>query len=1238
MMKNTAISVMMWFVFAVLMPTVSFAYYHPKEPFAKDQIEPTRLIVKLRADVRPILSHPKGGAVGLGIAAFDMVNKRFKVTEQSWLYPTATEQYRPDPLRNVFIISVPDGVDIQQMQAHYENLDVVVYAHPDRRLELYDNPNDPLYPHQWALNNTGQGYYHVLRRDGDYNDTLVIEYGVDDADIDAQEVFDNPPDNTLTVIVAIIDTGVDLDHPDLTDRIWTNPGEIAGNGLDDDHNGYIDDVQGWDFDGDGLSFPLEEDNDPTDGHGHGTHCAGIVTAVANNAQGVAGITADCRIMALNFAPVMLSSFGAKAIIYAADNGADIISMSWGYPWPVQVLEDALEYARMKGVILCAAAGNDGVEFSNYPAACPGVITVGATTSSDEVTSFSTLGEHLEISAPGLSILSLRADLTDMYARYKEPDVHIIENNYYLASGTSMACPHVAGVAAYMRAVSPGLTPDSAQEILQISADDIIDPYGTGDNYPGWDIYSGYGRVNLHNALDSVPLLRAKIQTPLTNEIVSDLVEISGVADGDSFSNYVLEFGFGSVPISWQEIHTSSIPVTGGILGEWNTSGLNGQYTIRLRVGESNISSVTVYVANITAASILIPSVNDTIVSWTEVVGTAISPDFGYYLLEYGTGASPSAWYEIVEISMPVFEDELAAWNTGALSDGLYTLRLSVYSSAGQEEASDSVLVYVQSPFSPEYGWRLSFDDIVVVVPNYGDFDNDGINEIVVGTNKGIEFFNPDGTPKTTEVPAVPNYDFRIPPAVGDLNNDGIDDLVAIGISATSVDTTARLLGFPSGEAPFEVDLVRFPRGLSNCWQDDYLWPSVFLRDIDGDGRDEIHCYPGPKQGGQFMYYVYNADGSFRIGLPPTSEMQNSGYCYLPADVDGDGSDEFYFAVIAVSDTVAPMLYQSDLSGVVQDSFCLEVDSVSDFSSQALSAVDMDNDGQLELIVFGYVGASLGQWWTYAFDEGLALKPGWPQRSGIDNYLVPSVPLFGDMDGDGIMEYFVTVFELSFGFACAWHVDGSPYAGGAGTGIFASTPNPAKLYSPIIADMDGDWFPDLVAGAEPDVLCTYDIDRIIAWDRNAELLAGWPLVTEAGGGTCYMMQRHTPVAGDIDGDGYVDLIMTNSTNDLVFVNFEGTYFHAQTSPAPFWRYNRRLNNVGPISDTAWVCGDVDGNSAGPNVADLSYLVDYLFFGGTPPPVMEAANVDGEGGINVADLTYLVDYLFFGGPEPICGPIE
>src|SRR5262249_52358184 len=180
------------------------------------------------------------------------------------------------------------------------------------------------------------------------------------------------------VTVAVVDTGVDRAHPDLAANMWVNGGEVPGNGLDDDGNGYVDDVVGWDFVGANYSTP-RPDADPRDGHGHGTHVSGTIAAVGNNGMGVIGVAWRARIMAvkgLDDYGYGLDSQLAAAVVYAADNGADVINASWGGAGSSQALQDAVDYATSLGVVFVAAAGNSGEDARGfYPAAFPKVITV-----------------------------------------------------------------------------------------------------------------------------------------------------------------------------------------------------------------------------------------------------------------------------------------------------------------------------------------------------------------------------------------------------------------------------------------------------------------------------------------------------------------------------------------------------------------------------------------------------------------------------------------------------------------------------------------------------------------------------------------------------------------------------------------------------------------------------------------------------------------------------------------------
>jgi Subtilase family/FlgD Ig-like domain/FG-GAP-like repeat len=1104
------------------------------------QAVPGRLVVKFRSESRPRKLSLSQGVMTTGVTGIDALNRTYRVANMApFIRPRPAGQSSAG-FENVFVLTVGNEIDLAQMQMDYEKLPGVEYAEPDYWVELYEAPNDSLYPRQWNLSNTGQEHFHVLRKDGSNNDQLILTSGIPDADIDADEVFQNPPDNTSTVIVAIIDTGADMKHPDLMANIWVNPGEIAANGIDDDNNGYIDDINGWDFAGDG-DIGQGGDNDPTDHDGHGTHCAGIVAAVTNNLSGVAGVAPGAKIMPLKFDPWPLTTIIAAAILYAADNGADVVNMSFGLPFRSHLIDEALDYASNKGVVLCAASGNDFAEKINFPAGSPSVIAVGASNDSDHVTSFSTYGENIEVVAPGLDILSLRAKGTDMYAEAypREPRVHIIDSMYYLSDGTSMACPHVVGVAAYLRAVSPGLTPDAVRQIIGQTADDYLDPYGVGWNLPGWDKYSGYGRVNLAKALAAAPALRARIESPAPNQVIGGPIDIIGLADGADFTEYTVEYGDGDDPLSWTTLDISNSPVSGGLLASWNTAGLSGRFTIRLRVGTTNVSMVSISLANGTVAEITAPTEGETISNSVAVSGNAYCPDFSHFVLEYGLGVSPAIWDTITVQTVPAFGTTLAGWFVEDITAGDYTLRISVYSRAGLA-ASDSVLLHIESIFSTNRAWKAKLDGITTIVPNYGDFDADGTNEILVGYSDGIKVYSADGSPKMIGAVSFPSNDFATPIAVGRLDHDNFDDFVALGYDPPIV------YGYPSGSASFRNYLGILP-GISSNLLTEREIPKIFLKDVNGDGLDEIHIVI--YNGSLSKAFLLNADGSLRFSL---------NYCssYLPVDMDGDGMDELYVC----NDGNGLLKQLSVINGSPTDSLLIQMNG-SSFTCMDITAYDIDGDNKPELLVYGYFDDFGYQ--LYAFDEGLQLKSGWPHDMGIGTFVVPTTPIFGDINNDGSPEYFCTYFDFSSSYILAWNLDGTSFVPGSIGGFFATVPQPSILNMLMLADMNNDGDPELVAAAINDVFFTYNVQRIYAWDKDARMLPGFPLIAEMGVST-YL--RYSPVIGDIDKDGNVDFIATTADSGVVFVNFPNVPYDSCHSTAPFWRYNRRMNGVGHGSDS------------------------------------------------------------------------
>ena len=1136
-----------------LIPAASYAVWNGSSDRASDAYEPTSLIIKFKPAVD---SKTAGGQTSQAAhAALRTLNERFHVREQEPLVRGGTAGEHGSPFRDVYRLKVDAGTDIEAMARDYRDLPQVEYAEPDYRLELFLNkppepepvfgPNDPLYPKQWHLDGgAGKSHYHVVRVPGDFNDFLTTVGST--ADMEWQDRYDNPTDATISV-VAIIDTGVDTDHPDLSWRIWTNPLEIAGNGIDDDHNGYVDDTKGWDFSGsDEYVFPITQDNDPSDYFGHGTHCAGIVGARTNNHLGVAGVVNNVRIMPLKMFPGGLTSIAAEAIVYAADNGADVINMSWGSSFNSATLQSALDYASSRGVVLVAAMGNSGAYNEYYPASSEGVISVGATTCNDDVTAFSTYSDYINVCAPGEDILSLRAEGTDMYAEDNEPNVHIIQTDYYVADGTSFAAPCVAGIAAYMRSASPGLIPDSIKTIIENTAVDLWDPYGDGSLYFGWDMYSGHGRVSAYAATAAVPTLKAMLTAPNNFSAVSGQVTVTGTANGAGFAGFTLEYGLGDNPDTWYTISSSATAVNNGTLGTWDVTALEGPAILRLTVGTSQIAYKHVFIANDPVAEITSPEATSDVSGYVWVQGSAMCTDFSYISVDFSDTRS-GAWVPIATVTRMVWQDQITTWNASELADGPYDLRVSVYSSQGLEEA-DTVRVNVLQ----HTDWSVDLEAMAAWSPNYGDFDDDGQNEIVIATRTGIRFFETDGTP-ATGMPAIPTDSFLASVAVGNLDGDGIDDLVAISGSGIMYGRCSSAPDFNvSVEAPTYVD--GYGVGHMKTYQlvgDERNSPRVHLKDVDNDGLDEIHYYPGVNS--DLYYYIFNPDGT---PYHPNWLVYGDYYAQHTADLDGDGIDELYM----FNRSTATLQARNLSNGDVTASLLIE-DGGSSFDAVGMSAVDIDGDTKAELILFGYYRPE-SNYFLMAFDEDLVMKDGWPHEIPINSYLVPTNPVFGDVDGDGELEYLTCYFDMSTSFIYAWNLDGSPLLDVPGTpaGYFTEPQGMGAYTNVLLADVSGDGSMDVVAGCiqHPlDLGGTYPVERVEAYDNTGASLAGFPWVTTpsmAG----YQLVGPIPVVGDIDRDGVTDILYASASYHLLFSTCTGAQFNPQYAPCPMWRYNRELN--------------------------------------------------------------------------------
>ena len=327
---------------------------------------------------------------------------------------------------------------IQSLAAHPD----IEYIEPNYIISINGRrnslPTDAQYSKQWGLSNTGK------------NSGGIFSSGVKGEDINVVKAWDltKGSEGEHTVKIAVIDTGVDYNHPDLKEQIDVNVSELNGvAGVDDDQNGYVDDIYGYDFAG--------KDGNPMDGHGHGTHCAGVIGA-SHNGIGIAGVMKNVKILPIKF----LSDKGSgetidaiSSIDYAIKRGVQVMSNSWGGGEREQALMDAITAAEQAGITFVAAAGNDSADNDRRPSfpanyEVSNVISVGSFAGNGTKSSFSNYGvKSVHVTAPGSAILST----------YK--------GGYGNLSGTSMAAPHVSGIVGLLLSKEPDLTPAQIRERL-----------------------------------------------------------------------------------------------------------------------------------------------------------------------------------------------------------------------------------------------------------------------------------------------------------------------------------------------------------------------------------------------------------------------------------------------------------------------------------------------------------------------------------------------------------------------------------------------------------------------------------------------------------------------------------------------------------------------------------------------------------------------------------------------------
>lgn len=648
------------------------------------------------------------------------------------------------------------------------------------------------------------------------------------------------------VVVGVVDTGVDYNHPDIWNNIWVNPAVVSdmnGDGkinLDDadmNHNKKIDPqelkdhMMGWDF--------VNADSGPFDDNKHGTHVSGTIAATANNTIGYVGVAPQSKIMAmkaLNAEGNGYLSDLAAAIVYAAENGAQVISNSWGfsgrYPDTIPVLQDAIDQAYDPAgynAVIVFAAGNSNDDIRYYfPQNYYKVITVAATDSKDRKAYFSNWGYSIDVAAPGQYIMSL------------------MPGGYGSLSGTSMACPHVVGLAALILSHSPDYTNEQVRQAIRKGADDI----GT----PGWDLYAGYGRIDAFQSLmlENVPSA-VVLETQFNLE--SALLTVSGVASGPGFRGYHLVVRDPATGVVFSDqYYTQAVdPVPAGqpigiLAGPLSVDYLkkDGVYLVDLIVdGDGGAQFKDVKPIEINHLIINTPLSYESFPGHSPIQIAGRS-DYSY-VLQWALGEKSAT--------------DLSGWKTDGViqGDGVTSLGQVASSALPQEDGFITIkavdvegnieIVKIFISTRMKSAWPIDigegYDVFSLPLFNIDDLDGNGMREVVVQDPLGkLKVYSTEGKMIGKELSVETNgyLEFKRP-VIADLDGDGEKEIISFGGTPNHspsfiAQSAAQSLLYVSSFDPVAGPSLKWAIPVPNV---DGVFGGCVAADLDqtGDGTKEI---------------------------------------------------------------------------------------------------------------------------------------------------------------------------------------------------------------------------------------------------------------------------------------------------------------------------------------------------------------------------------------------------------------
>lgn len=1035
----------------------------------------------------------------------------------------------------------------------------VEYAELNMIVKIQAAPDDPYYA---SSGSWGQGF-------GDL-------WGLHK--IDAAAAWDSAQGEG--VVVGVVDTGLDYNHEDIAANVWQHPGETGAdalgrdkraNGVDDDGNGYVDDWRGWDF---VTSDGTPGDNDPADNHGHGTHVSGTVAAVANNGLGVAGVAPRARVMPLK----ALDANGngttedlSLAILYAGENGAGVVNNSWGGTGDTpQTLTDVVAFVHnVWRSVVVAAAGNNNLDVGTpargfYPACIRESIAVSAFTHEDLKASFSNYGAKVDVAAPGggdadptglvvqppRSVLSLLSSTAG--SAMTGSGQLVVGTKYLRQMGTSMASPHVAGVAALVRSLHPEFSPEQVRQAIRRSSDDV--------GAAGFDTQSGYGRLNAARALTESAPLAAWLSGPARTLSGLTQVEVTGTAAGPDLASWRLEYGPGAAPSSWTTVASSSLQVADGALAAWDLAGVpDGAHTLRLvaqnSAGQTYEDRLPVFVDNvvITEPAPLQLSVIHGGQSVT-IRGTAASSNFASYNITIlGSNNLPLSNPSVTLPgggAAPVREGVLGVWDTAGVPADNYRIYLNEYLTTGAL-VQDSVKVIIDPTLRE--GWPVNIGLVSNGIASWAiadqlvaaDIDGDGGKEVVVSYNTQVHVFTHTGAelagwPRTVDPQNLGGKTQR-GPAVADFDGDGSPEIVAAN------DRNQILIYRADGSL-----LPGWPKNLGGTFT------KLAVDDINGDGAKEIVAAVDAR------VVAISAQGNFLPGFP----VYPGAFVMAPAvgDLDGDGKKE----IVVAGDVGPTNLYVINSNGGLRPGWPKAVNPTlsSGYTSPSQPALgDLDGDGDLEIVM----GSADGK--VYAFNHDGTSLAGWPQLTKAARVNAPAV---GDIDGDGRPEVIAgndKVLENNAyaNYLYAWRGDGTPLAGWP---VKNDRPLSSTFFgfgAPALVDLDQDGRADVVAASDTNANSPAALN---AYRFDGKKVAGFPKPTLRTGS----YDSCTVAVADLDGNGLLEMAWIDGDANLYVWNLSAPA--NASAPWPMFRHDERHTAHSPkTKDTVAPSASVNSPLAG-----------------------------------------------------------